>query len=171
LLSFSIVFINNVAKRRNQLLTPPIPIPIQTYFPKSDEHRQFRGRLIATLLNANYPRVDVNYSRLSGHTALFFATVMKDASITKALLTKGADPNQELNERSQTEFIGWTPLHFACMNHNVKQVSRLIEFGADPNHVALDGKLPIDRADDATHSVRVQLGEELKLGSVSTDEL
>lgn len=86
-------------------------------------------QVIAALLNARRPKVDVNLSKSSGYTALFYATELKSTVIMQALLRKGADPNAVILQEGSR---GNTPLHFACMLEKPKHAELLLNYGASP---------------------------------------
>eukprot|EP00607_Mallomonas_marina_P002193 CAMPEP_0182435656 /NCGR_PEP_ID=MMETSP1167-20130531/76949_1 /TAXON_ID=2988 /ORGANISM="Mallomonas Sp, Strain CCMP3275" /LENGTH=309 /DNA_ID=CAMNT_0024626935 /DNA_START=76 /DNA_END=1005 /DNA_ORIENTATION=- len=85
--------------------------------------------VVAGLLNARMPKVNVNTAKSSGYTALFYAVDLKTTSIMKALLRRGADPNSQLLQEGAA---GNTPLHFACLLEKLDHATLLLEFGADP---------------------------------------
>lgn len=84
--------------------------------------------VVATLLNARMPKVNVNMAKSSGYTALFYAIENRDTNILKALLRRGANPNVALK---QEHAVGNTPLHFACLMEKQKHTELLLEYGAD----------------------------------------
>ena len=86
-------------------------------------------QVIAALLNARRPKVDVNLSKASGYTALFYATELKNTVIMQALLRKGADPNAVILQEGSR---GNTPLHFSCMLEKPKHTELLLNYGASP---------------------------------------
>ena len=86
-------------------------------------------QIIAALLNARRPKVDVNLSKASGYTALFYATELKSTIIMQALLRKGADPNAVVLQEGSR---GNTPLHFTCMLEKPKHAELLLTFGGSP---------------------------------------
>ena len=86
-------------------------------------------QIVAALLNARKPKVDVNLSKASGYTALFYATELKSTVIMQALLRKGADPNAVILQEGSR---GNTPLHFACMLEKPKHAELLLNYGASP---------------------------------------
>jgi len=85
--------------------------------------------IAAGLINARRPRVDVNYAKASGHTALFYAVELRSPDLVKALLRRGADPNKRL---SLPGAMDNTPLHIACLLEKPKHAELLIEYGASP---------------------------------------
>ena len=103
-------------------------------------------QLSASLLNAwGGPRVLVDAAKPTGHNALFYAVAKKpaDASIVKALLKRGADPNAAL---LTPDAAGYTPLHFACRFGEVKTAELLLDFGADPMALSAGGETVLDAA-------------------------
>lgn len=87
------------------------------------------AKVIAALLNARRPSVDVNMARPSGATALFSAIEHAPPMIVQALLRRGADPN--LAMISEDSF-GNTPLHYACLLERTKHAELLLDYGANP---------------------------------------
>ena len=117
--------------------------------------------VVATLLNAWRPKVDVGFTKPSGHSVLFYAVTQDDSkgtAILKALLKRGADPNDHLR---QPDMLGWTPLHFACKFMNTKHAALLLEYGADPLAETSAGLSVLDAAKDASFSVRKKLANLL----------
>lgn len=114
--------------------------------------------VVASLLNTWRPKVDVNFAKASGHTALFYCIAVDNAVVLKALLKRGADPNTSLK---QPDSLGWTPLHFACKFHNVKHAQLLLDFGADPLAETATGMSVLDAAAGAQYSVRKKLADIL----------
>lgn len=96
--------------------------------------------VVATLLNARMPKVNVNMAKSSGYTALFYAIENRDTNILKALLRRGADPNVSLKQESA---VGNTPLHFACLMEKQKHTELLLEYGADVMAVNEYGQYPL----------------------------
>lgn len=96
--------------------------------------------LVATLLNARMPKVNVNLAKASGYTALFYAIENRDTNILKALLRRGADPNASLKQEGA---VGNTPLHFACLMEKQKHTELLLEYGADVMAVNEYGQYPL----------------------------
>jgi len=112
---------------------------------------------VATLLNSWKPKCDVDFQKPSGHTALFYAVTQDDvhgSTIVKALLTRGADPNVAL---THPDTAGWTPLHYACKFKNIKHVTMLLEYGANPLAESSAGLSVLDAAKDAPYSTRKKL--------------
>jgi hypothetical protein len=96
--------------------------------------------VVATLLNARMPKVNVNMAKSSGYTALFYAIENRDTNILKALLRRGANPNVALKQEGA---VGNTPLHFACLMEKQKHTELLLEFGADVMAVNEYGQYPL----------------------------
>mmetsp|Transcript_25754 Transcript_25754/g.43400 ORF Transcript_25754/g.43400 Transcript_25754/m.43400 type:complete len:316 (+) Transcript_25754:103-1050(+) len=96
--------------------------------------------VVATLLNARMPKVNVNMAKSSGYTALFYAIENRDTNILKALLRRGANPNVSLKQEGA---VGNTPLHFACLMEKQKHTELLLEFGADVMAVNEYGQYPL----------------------------
>eukprot|EP00743_Colponemidia_sp_Colp-15_P013781 GILK01016128.1.p1 GENE.GILK01016128.1~~GILK01016128.1.p1 ORF type:complete len:225 (-),score=29.34 GILK01016128.1:195-806(-) len=71
-----------------------------------------------------------------GYTALHWAAVLGDKSLTNLLISKGADPNV-------TNKMGRTALHLACESNQPKIVSSLIQAGADVHKQTLSGWTPL----------------------------
>jgi len=96
--------------------------------------------IVASLLNARRPSVDINMHKASGHSAIFYAVQKSSAGILQALLRRGADPNQTiLSEGSK----GSTPLHFACLLEKNKHAELLLQYGAEPDARNEHGKTPM----------------------------
>jgi len=96
---------------------------------------------IAQSLLVKNPRL-VNYVNDDGETALWLACNADDSfSISDLLKREGIDINIASNEQ------GWTPLHLACRNGNVRLIALLLD---DPriDHTMLDkeGRTPLDLA-------------------------
>lgn len=117
--------------------------------------------VVASLLNTWRPKVDVNFAKPSGHSALFYAATQDDSrgtAIMQALLRRGANPNVFL---TQADTLGWTPLHFACKHGFLKHAALLLEFGANPLAETYDGKSVLDVAKDVPFSIRKKLASML----------
>ena len=101
-----------------------------------------RGLLpvVASLLNARRPRVDVNMAKGNGFTALFYAVNLPDPSIMQALLRRGANPNAKLRTDGNR---GNTALHLACLLEKQSHAKMLLEYGASPTNVNEYGKHPL----------------------------
>jgi len=54
--------------------------------------------VVAALLNARRPKVDVNLAKSSGFTALFYAVEKANVSILQALLRRGANPDVTIQQ-------------------------------------------------------------------------
>ena len=102
--------------------------------------RENQLTIVATLLNARMPKVNVNLAKPSGYTALFYAIENRDTNILKALLRRGANPNVSLKQENA---VGNTPLHFACLLEKQKHTELLLEYGADPMAVNEYGQYPL----------------------------
>lgn len=96
--------------------------------------------VVASLLNARRPSVDINMAKSSGHSALFYAVQKSSAGILQALLRRGADPNQAIVSEGSK---GSTPLHFACFLEKNKHAELLLQYGADPDSKNEHGKTPL----------------------------
>lgn len=99
------------------------------------------------LLNARRPRVDVNWSRPTGHTAIFYTLQRPSPAMLTVLLRRGADPNARLRTPGSK---GATALHFAAALGRVEHVEQLLEFNADPTIEAEGGRRPIDFINPST---------------------
>jgi ankyrin repeat protein len=101
-----------------------------------------RGALpvVASLLNARRPRVDVNLSKGNGFNALFYSIELRDASLLQALLRRGANPNSQLNSEGSR---GNTPLHVACLLEQKEHAAALLDYGANPFITNDYGLLPL----------------------------
>jgi len=114
--------------------------------------RQYAS-VVAALLNARRPKVDVNLSKESGFTALFYAVEKGTPSILQALLRRGADPNAQVMQEGSR---GNTPLHIACLLEKVKHAELLLEYGAQPFVYNQHGQTPLSMLpSDAVRSTKI----------------
>ena len=97
--------------------------------------------IVATLLNARRPTVDVNHKKWSGHNAIFYSLDNPNAAILQALLRRGADPNGVL---TTDDSMGNTALHLACYLEKEKHADLLLQYGANPIAPNKFGIKPID---------------------------
>ena len=113
--------------------------------------------IVAGLLNARMPKIDINYAKANGKTAIFYvveSTKADDSWLLNAMLRRGADPNVKmLNEGS----FGNTPLHFACLLGKYSHVELLLEYGADPDAVNEYGQRPMNLLRDLVPSVKARM--------------
>jgi ankyrin repeat protein len=111
--------------------------------------------VVASLLNARRPKVDVNMAKSSGFTAVFYAVEKATPTILQALLRRGADPNVVI---LQSGSRGNTPLHYACMLEKTKHAELLLEYGADPTATNEHGQMPLQLLPaDAVRSTKLSL--------------
>jgi len=97
--------------------------------------------LVASLLNAVRPKVDINIAKPSGHTALLYCMMNDDHMYTEALLKMGADPNVSVKNGANK---GWTPLHFACKFEQMKNIKILLDYGANALAKTQDDQTPFE---------------------------
>lgn len=94
----------------------------------------------------------VNVRRPSdGYTALFAIVTAtpddgKDNMLLRAVVKKGADPSAAL-PASKGDREGWTPMHFAARDGDLKGLKLMLEYGGDPNATAKDGTTIADAVD------------------------
>jgi len=116
--------------------------------------------LIAALLNARMPKVNVNQAKLSGHSAIFYSIVHSKPTVLNALLRRGANPNVSLKTE---ESFGATPLHFACTLEQIKHAEMLLEYGADPMAMNGNGLTPLQMLpSDAVRSNKMRLASAFR---------
>ena len=99
--------------------------------------------VVASLLNTRRPRVEVNIAKSNGFTALYYALQLRDASITKALIRRGANPNAALV--ADEDGSANTPLHIACIFEKRKHAELLLQYGADPFIQNIYGEYPLQK--------------------------
>lgn len=111
--------------------------------------------VVASLLNARMPKVDVNMAKTSGFTAVFYAVESATPSILQALLRRGANPNAHVLQEGSR---GNTPLHYACLLEKFKHIEILLEHGADPMAQNQHRQTPLQLVPkDVLRSTKVQL--------------
>lgn len=111
--------------------------------------------VVASLLNARMPKVDVNMAKTSGFTAVFYAVESATPSILLALLRRGANPNAHVLQEGSR---GNTPLHYACLLEKTKHIEILLEHGADPTAQNQHHQTPLQLLpNDAVRSTKVKL--------------
>lgn len=111
--------------------------------------------VVASLLNARRPKVDVNMAKTSGFTAIFYAVEKASPTILQALLRRGADPTAQVQQAGSR---GNTPLHFACMLEKTKHIELLLEYGGNPVAKNEHGLTPLQLLPrDAVSSVKFHL--------------
>jgi len=109
--------------------------------------------IVATLLNARRPTVDVNHKKYSGHNAIFYSLDNPNAAILQALLRRGADPNGIL---TTDDSMGNSALHLACYLEKEKHAELLLQYGANPIITNKFGFKPLDLLPkDATPSNKI----------------
>ena len=96
--------------------------------------------VVASLLNARRPRVEVDLTKGNGFTALFYAVDLPQVSIMQALLRRGANPNQVLTSEGNR---GNTPLHLAVRFEKREHVKMLLDYGALPHTLNGYGQSPL----------------------------
>lgn len=113
--------------------------------------------VVPPLLNSRLPKVNVNFAKHNGMTALFYAVEKpKMFSTFQALLKKGADPNIRGPNKN-------TPLHIACLLEKPKYAEILLEYGASLSSENEFGQTPSQLVPrDATPSVRAQFSKMFK---------
>lgn len=117
-------------------------------------------QLIASLLNARMPKVNVNLAKASGYNALFYSINLPQTTILEALLRRGANPNTALLAEDSK---GNTPLHFACLFEKPKHAMLLLEYGADPLAVNVHGQTPLELLPtDAVTTMKMKLARAFK---------
>lgn len=117
-------------------------------------------QLMATLLNARMPKVNVNLAKQSGYTALFYAVNQPQTTVMQALLRRGANPNVSLKHEDSA---GNTPLHFACLMEKLPHIELLLQYGADVEARNQYGQTPIDLVPtDAVRSLKQRVAYEFK---------
>jgi ankyrin repeat protein len=95
---------------------------------------------------------DVNAVSMEGRTPLQAAAATGDVRLVKELLKRGAAPNPKSHP--------FSPLHTAVEGMKTKVVEVLLEAGADPNTVAMEGITPLMTA---ARSRRKQSAEIIKM--------
>lgn len=109
--------------------------------------------IIAGLLNARKPKVDINVAKPSGYTALHYAVEKANLGILQALLRRGADPNARITQEGSK---GNTPLHFACLLEKVKHAEALLEYASNPLALNEHGQSPLQLLpNDAVRSTKL----------------
>lgn len=117
-------------------------------------------QLIAILLNARMPKVNVNLAKESGYNALYYSIQHEQPTVLQALLRRGANPNTSLKTEDST---GNTPLHFACLLEKVKHALLLLEYGADPLAVNQHGQTPLELLpSDSVNNIKMKLARAFK---------
>ena len=96
-------------------------------------HTDICGLLLAHGSNVNEADSDTK------HTALFYAAVKGHNAVVEALLSWGAEVNQQ-------DYLGSTPLHFACQEDHLLCVLTLLKAGASLTLPNSQGTLPIHAA-------------------------
>jgi ankyrin repeat protein len=96
--------------------------------------------VVAGLLNARRPRVDIDMEKGNGFSALFYAVDLPNVSIMQALLRRGANPNKQLNSEGNR---GNTPLHLSCRLDKKDHAKMLLEYGALPAATNDYGQVPL----------------------------
>lgn len=97
--------------------------------------------IVATLLNARRPTVDVNHKKYSGHNSIIYSLDNPNAAILQALLRRGADPNGIL---TTDDSMGNSALHLACYLEKEKHAELLLQYGANPILTNKFGFKPLD---------------------------
>lgn len=86
--------------------------------------------------------IDINSESFSGYTPLYFAILNNHAEAVELLIELGAGVNIAKGRLCNT------PLHAAAMEGNPEIINILTKKGAHPNCLNVNGKLPIDIAQD-----------------------
>jgi hypothetical protein len=112
--------------------------------------------IVAGLINAKRPKIDINYAKPNGKTAIFYVLESKDPDswLLNAMLRRGAEPNVKLISEGAS---GNTPLHYACLLGKYQHAEILLEYGADPNATNEHGQMPMHLLRDLTPSVKSRL--------------
>ena len=109
--------------------------------------------IVATLLNARMPKVDVNMAKANGFTALIYS-IEHGPHMMQALLRRGADPNHQLTTEGME---GNTPLHLACYRGKLEHAEMLLEYGASPMQLNDAGLHPLQMVPkDSTRTQKIR---------------
>jgi len=87
------------------------------------------------------------------HSAAGYRDGAASEKICRELLTHGADPDAR-------QAGGWTPLHQAAGQGNVRVVRLLLRYGADPQAAGDDGRTPEEMARENEHEEVVRVLRE-----------
>ena len=116
----------------------------------------YSGNFELVRILIEYDPAKINAREWDGETPLFWAsraTRLKDGSVFRLLLERGADIN------AQTK-LGWTPLHMASRRGTLEILRLLLEFGADVEAEDEDGKTALQVAADKGYDEVVKLLRE-----------
>jgi ankyrin repeat protein len=94
---------------------------------------------------------------------LYLAIAGGNIDIVKLLITKGADVNK-------AAYAGFTPLHYAAYNNQLKIAILLIDYGADVDAEDNQGKTPLDIAGERNSDGIVDLLLNLGASSILLKE-
>jgi len=120
----------------------------------------FRGEkdIVAELIN--FGQANVNAKAKTGHTALMYAAGEGHTDLIQLFLAAGSDVNAaveglaEGDERpsdydASRAMLGYTALHFACMNSRLRATAMLLDAGADMQSKEHGGKTALEIALEA----------------------
>ena len=120
---------------------------------------------IVTLQSLLNSKVDVNYAKADGGTALAWAAYGNNPEAVDLLIHAGADINAAND-------YGVTPLTLACANGNSAVVGKLLDAGADPNRAKETGETPLMTCSNsgAVEAVRALLSHKANVNAKESEE-
>ena len=97
---------------------------------------------------------------------MIYSIQYSDASITEALLKRGANPNAIILQEGSR---GNTALHFACLFQKDKHVEALLKYDANPFALNEHGQKPLDLLPkDVIKSTRVNFKSLFEVNNYKT---